>query len=176
VPQLALSVCTSAQAAPHAVWPAGHTQAPATHDCAAEQTLPQAPQLRRSVAVLRHTPLHAACPTGHVHAPLTQREPCAQTVPHAPQLPKSVWVLTQAPFNTAPGPPVKQAVSPALQAGAHAPCEQSGPPAIEPGSCGWQSVPHAPQFAGLDARSTHVLAQKAGRVPRLHWQALFTHC
>jgi hypothetical protein len=164
-PQLALSVCSSTQAAPQAVRPAGHTQAPPTHDCAAEQAFPHVPQLSRSVAVFRHTPLHAVCPAAQAHTPAAHRAPCAQALPQAPQLAPSVWKFTQAPL---------QAVRPALQAAAHTPKEQRGPPIIEPGNRGMHTNPHAPQSFGLDARSTHAPAHSVGRVPWLQAQAPLT--
>jgi hypothetical protein len=94
----------------------------------------------------------------HAHEPFEHTSPPLQIVPHLPQSFGSLFSLTQAPL---------QLTWPVGHVAAHAPFEQT-PPSHE--------IPHAPQFDGLDARSTHNPEHRAGVVPVVHVQALFTHC
>ncbi len=79
MPQLAESVCRSAQTDPHAVCPIGHIDVPMhvppVQVWPVAQVRPQPPQLAELVIVSTHTPEHDVCPVGQVdmrHVPAAQ--------------------------------------------------------------------------------------------------------
>ncbi len=162
-PQLALSVFSSTHPVPHADWPAGQAHAPPEHAWPEGHSFPQAPQLSASVIVSMHSPPQNVWPAvGHTHAPATHAAASPQDAPQAPQFAPSFCSFTQAPL---------QSVSPDAHCVPHAESEQTPLPPGPPG----QTLPHWPQFVGLDARLTHWPAQKVGTAGG-HSQAPEVHC
>jgi hypothetical protein len=106
-PQLALSLCVSAQVAPHCESPAAHVHAPLTQLAPVGHCVAQAPQLSGSVVVSTHALPHAT--SGDVQ--LTPQTPALQsgvpasaeqTMPQPPQLFGSLWVRVHVLLHRIP--------------------------------------------------------------------------
>jgi hypothetical protein len=100
-PQLTLSLCVSAQVAPHCESPAAHVQPPFTQLAPVGHWVAQAPQLSGSVVVSTHALPQAR--SGEVQLapqtpPLQSGVPASaeQMTPQPPQLLGSLWVRVHA--------------------------------------------------------------------------------
>lgn len=100
-PQLALSVCSSTQAAPHCVCPVVQLEVhlPLAQSWPGPQAVLHAPQLFVSVCVFVQVPLQSVCPPGQRHWLIVQLALVGHALPHDPQLALSVLVSTQPPLH-----------------------------------------------------------------------------
>lgn len=125
------------------------------------QTLSQPPQCAVSFAVLMQditsdaTQMVPGAGQSIWQCPATQSWVAGHALPHAPQLAGSV--MTSGHVVAAPVP---HAVRPALHMTAHPPALHVGAPPV--GAV--QTVPHAPQLAMVEVRSTHAPPQRVSPV------------